>query len=183
MRTIRSVLPAIAFAALLARPAAADGPYAITNWTVDGGGLRWTQLGSVIIAGTIGQPDAALMAGRTQAIQGGFWFANGPVPLDVSPPLALPPAADAIFPARPNPFAGTTRISFALAASGPVDVRVFDVRGRLVRSLDSGVWAAGTYERAWSARDDRGRPLGPGVYLLRVRLPTRTQVQRLVVLN
>jgi len=184
MNRIRSLVAALIAAALLTPPAAADGPYAITKWTVDGGGLRWVQLGPIIVAGTIGQPDAGLIAERVLAIHGGFWFANAPVPLDVPtpPPIAETPI-EAIFAAMPNPFAGATRIRFALAAPGPVDVRVFDVRGRLVRTLEAGVLAAGTYERPWNARDDDGRPLGPGVYLLRVRIPARTRVQRLVVLN
>ncbi len=78
------------------------------------------------------------------------------------------PAACRLYPAQPNPFNPTTVLAFDLAADGPVDLSVFDLRGRLIDVLERGTLPAGHYERSWQARDSRGRPLGSGVYVARL---------------
>lgn len=164
--------------------AAWSQPFAVPRWTVDGGGMGFAQLGPLIVGGSIGQPDAGLLAVRVMSLGGGFWLANGAAPVDVP---VVPPAAggvrDAIHRASPNPFAGATRVSFSLSAPGHVEAGVFDVRGALVRTLESGPLAAGAHVIAWDARDEAGSPVRPGVYLLRVRIPALRDVQKLVILK
>lgn len=46
--------------------------YAITWWTVDGGGGT-SSGGSYTLSGTIGQPDAGVLSGGTYSLTGGFW--------------------------------------------------------------------------------------------------------------
>ncbi|MCA9753566.1 MAG: hypothetical protein KC591_15335, partial [Gemmatimonadetes bacterium] len=64
--------------------------------------------------------------------------------------------------AAPNPFRHDTSITYALARSGAVDLRVFDVRGRLVRELAQGIRAAGRHEEHWDGRDRDGHAMAPG---------------------
>jgi hypothetical protein len=59
-----------------ATPGNPDASYAISWWTVDGGGGA-SQGGPYALTGTIGQPDAGGMAGGTFALRGGFW--SGPL--------------------------------------------------------------------------------------------------------
>jgi len=54
---------------------AANG-YAITWWSVDGGGGMSTG-GSYTVNGTIGQTDTALLTGSGFSLQGGFWSYPG----------------------------------------------------------------------------------------------------------
>lgn len=70
--------------------------------------------------------------------------------------------------AVPNPFNPSTEIVFALPADGPVRVRLYDVSGRLVRTLADGDLAAGEQRLRWDGSDDHGRALASGVYYLRV---------------
>ncbi len=49
-------------------------PFAITSFTVDGGGGT-SAGGTFALSGTIGQPDAGLLAGTGFQCQGGFWGA------------------------------------------------------------------------------------------------------------
>jgi len=46
----------------------------ITRWTIDGGGTMRSAEGDVELSGTIGQPDAGILAGRDVQLAGGFWF-------------------------------------------------------------------------------------------------------------
>lgn len=50
---------------------------------------------------------------------------------------------------------------------GTAEVALFDLQGRLVRTLASGPYAAGVQTVEWDGRDDGGRPVGSGVYFLR----------------
>lgn len=65
-----------------------------------------------------------------------------------------------------NPFSGATRIRFGLARGASFTLSVHDVRGRLVRVLNRGVAPAGDHEVSWSGRDQQGRALPSGTYLL-----------------
>jgi hypothetical protein len=71
--------------------------------------------------------------------------------------------------AAPNPFNPATRIRFGLPAARETSLRVYDVSGRLVRTLlDERLLAAGYHSAEWDGRDDRGAPVGSGVYLYRL---------------
>ena len=78
------------------------------------------------------------------------------------------PSHTALRMAFPNPFDHSTTVVLSLAKSGPASVRVFDVAGRTVRTLLSGVQPAGERQLAWDGRDDAGTRLGAGVYMLRL---------------
>jgi spore coat protein A len=66
---------------------------------------------------------------------------------------------------QPNPFNPSTRIGFRLPTDGPVTLRVYDVRGALVRSLVDGPMAAGTHSVVWDGADDQGSSVASGIYL------------------
>jgi flagellar hook assembly protein FlgD len=71
--------------------------------------------------------------------------------------------------ATPNPFHAGVTIHFALPSASEVDVAVYDLSGRLVRSLDGGRLAAGAGSLTWDGRDQSGRAMGGGIYFIRLR--------------
>jgi hypothetical protein len=85
------------------------------------------------------------------------------------------PAADAspahtvLFPARPNPFRDRTTIGFVLPSPLRAELRLLDVAGRVVRTVDLGPLAAGPHAFDWDGTDDEGRPVASGLYFLRLR--------------
>jgi hypothetical protein len=83
---------------------------------------------------------------------------------------------------RPNPSVGSVAFSLT-AAGGPVSIRVYDVAGRLVRSLVDAPLAAGSHELTWTLTNEQGRRVSPGVYFCRmVTGDWRTQ-RKVVVLS
>ncbi len=68
----------------------------------------------------------------------------------------------------PNPFNPNTTIQYSLAASGPVSLKVYDLRGREVRTLVSGVQDAGPQSIQWNGVDNGGRGVSSGTYLYRL---------------
>lgn len=68
----------------------------------------------------------------------------------------------------PNPSRNPI-VSFTLPNKTVVEVGVYDVQGRKLRTLANGVMEAGTYTRMWDGRDASGQPVGSGVYFYRMR--------------
>ncbi len=80
---------------------------------------------------------------------------------------------------------GVSTVEFGLAQGDRVEVRVFDVSGRLVRTLARRDFAAGEHRLTWDGADDSGRPLARGVYFTQVRYVGRgiTEARKLTVLR
>jgi hypothetical protein len=68
----------------------------------------------------------------------------------------------------PNPFNPTTVIRYELAAPSRVSLRVYDVRGALVRTLEDRSLSAGRYEVGWDGVDNRGGQVASGIYFYRL---------------
>ena len=65
---------------------------------------------------------------------------------------------------HPNPFNPTTEIELRTVAAGHIDLEIYDLRGRRVRSFTLGEQPAGTYRATWRGRDDDGREVAGGTY-------------------
>ena len=68
----------------------------------------------------------------------------------------------------PNPVRATTDISFSVQRPDIVQLRIFDVAGRLVETLVDGAVPAGAHEFTWDARGANGEKLQSGVYFYRL---------------
>ena len=80
----------------------------------------------------------------------------------------------------PNPFTGSTRLSFALPRAADVELRVFGVDGREVTTLLRGPRAAGVHAASWDGRDARGARVPAGVYFLRLAAGRDAATRRVV---
>jgi hypothetical protein len=71
----------------------------------------------------------------------------------------------------PNPFNPFTRIDYQVALTGSlVEIKIFDVSGRLIRNLLREKRAAGEYTVIWDGRDDGGRLVASGLYFSHVKI-------------
>jgi M6 family metalloprotease-like protein len=83
----------------------------------------------------------------------------------------------------PNPFNPSTTIRYELASRARVELRVYDVNGALVRTLVDDVKPAGAYALEWNGRDDRGNPVGSGVYFYRLTAGDFSDVRKMTLLK
>ena len=88
-----------------------------------------------------------------------------------------------LFQNTPNPFNPITHIRFTVDRDGPVAVRVFDVTGRLVRTLVDRPLPAGSHAEGWDGRDTRGNVVASGVYYIRLESDRRTLTRKAVLLR
>ncbi len=84
---------------------------------------------------------------------------------------------------HPNPANPTTTIRFDLGVSGRARVHVFDVAGRLVRSLIDADMDSGRHVVEWDGRNADGVPVSAGVYVRRFDASGATQSRKLVVVR
>jgi hypothetical protein len=80
----------------------------------------------------------------------------------------------------PNPFTRSCTIGFSTPVAGPASLRIYNVAGRLVRTLVSGALEAGAHQRVWDGRDESGSLVGSGVYFYRLTTVSGERSQRAV---
>ncbi|MBK9778403.1 MAG: hypothetical protein IPP62_18935, partial [bacterium] len=165
---------------------------------------------AMILSPEAGTVDAALMGVRSQGIAGQGVLAtvtfrvvaagdaklglgnvtardsaNKPVVMNGAgslPPVSLPSVSE-LRANVPNPFNPSTEFSFVLAQAGPVSLRVYSVRGELVRTLVDQELAVGPHSLTWNGMDDQGRPTASGGYIVRFVAPDRTQTRHITLLK
>jgi parallel beta-helix repeat protein len=110
------------------------------------------------------------------------YTAAGTVAVDPPPAPAPDGAATALM--IPNPMRSSATLTFTLARPGPITVSIYDLRGRLVRTLDSQADAASGPQRiTFDGRSFSGEPLIGGVYFFRIRSPGGAAEGRFVVMR
>jgi hypothetical protein len=83
----------------------------------------------------------------------------------------------------PNPFNPSTTISIGLPSAASVTLSVFDVNGRLVRTLVDGPVPAGFRSFAWDGRDSRGKAVASGVYFYRMTTDRYQKTRKMLLIK
>jgi len=109
-----------------------------------------------------------------------------PVTLTVDDQTAVGdlPSTFALGAAYPNPFNPSTKIAYAIpAGGGRVDLKIFDLSGRLVRTLVSGEMPAGNHTAVWTGLNDAGRRVASGTYFYRLQAPDFDDTRKMVLVK
>jgi hypothetical protein len=83
----------------------------------------------------------------------------------------------------PNPFTPETRIAYSVGRDTHVELKVFDITGRLVTTLASGEVTAGNHKVSWDGKDSGGNAVSPGIYLYRLATPDRTVTRKMALMR
>jgi len=84
---------------------------------------------------------------------------------------------------NPNPFNPRTEIRFEIPRTQDVSLRIYDVRGQLVRTLVQGMQPAGVSAVVWSGEDDRGDQAASGLYFYRLVTDDGEQTRKMLLLK
>ncbi len=85
--------------------------------------------------------------------------------------------------AYPNPFNPQTKIAYNLAIDTNVNISVFDLLGRQVKSLFNGNQTAGSHHVYWNATNETGSNVPSGCYLIRMQAGNTTQMQKVILMK
>jgi outer membrane protein assembly factor BamB len=83
------------------------------------------------------------------------------------------------YPPSPNPASTRSRFEWVLPARAPVSLQIFDVQGRLVRTLVDGERDAGEHVAHWDGRNRGGTEVAAGIYFARLSAPPHEAVRKL----
>jgi hypothetical protein len=115
-----------------------------------------------------GAPGSAIegMSGTTTRCD--VFYVGFPTMVTDAPPSLAATAPSLRLDGRPNPFTASTTLTFQAPRGGGIaSLEVYDVQGRLVRTLIDGFVGSGTGTATWDGRDDRGQLVGAGIYFYR----------------
>ncbi len=93
------------------------------------------------------------------------------------------PKAYALAQNYPNPFNPMTTIKYDMKAKGLVTVKIYDVAGRLVRTLVNEVKDAGAYSAVWDGRNNGGSSVASGIYFYKMETAGFGATKKLVMLR
>jgi hypothetical protein len=111
---------------------------------------------------------------------------DGRILLNASVPAPAPPPIPETLLAQnePNPFNPSTRIRYKLSRDEDVHLAVYDIAGRLVRTLVDRRMGGGTERTVtWDGTDRWGRQVQSGVYFYKVSTPTFTVTKKMTLLK
>lgn len=155
--------------------------YSVSRSVASGTDYHVITNGTVLCLGECSARDVSAVPGATYFYRFDLAFSDGTAASFGPYAVSIPNSPVARI--SPNPFRGDTRVTLSLpggSSLGPVDAeaRILDLQGRTVRVLVHGPLARGTTTLNWDGRGDNGRPLGAGVYFLRVSTPLGSSTAR-----
>ncbi len=100
---------------------------------------------------------------------------------DQSAPVVVAAPATRVSLPRPSLVRDATTISYTVAIPERVSLVVYDAQGRLVRHLTTGMCARGSHSACWDARDDAGRRVPAGAYVIRIETESFSQTRKVVL--
>ncbi len=83
----------------------------------------------------------------------------------------------------PNPFNPDTHIAFSLNNAANVSLKIFNIRGQLVKTLADGKYNTGYHDLIWNGKNDQNKPVSSGVYFYRIVTPGYTDVKKAILLK
>jgi len=150
------------------------------------GGAVAASGGGLVLRATVGEAGVVGLSGNPGLVLGeGFW-ANVFRSIATDTPEGGPAVrsfVNALGGNAPNPFRDETSISYSVAGPSHVALRIFDVTGRRVSTLEDRVLPSGEFRTRWDGRNDQGRSVASGVYFYRIDIGGWSRTERLVKLK
>jgi len=95
----------------------------------------------------------------------------------------IPAAGFTVDAVYPNPFNPSTAVRMYIPLASDLDLAVYDVQGRKIRSLHNGGISAGWHTLVWDGRDDAGRGQASGMYFMRAMNAGEVTVQKMTLVK
>ncbi|MCL1827021.1 MAG: C25 family cysteine peptidase, partial [Candidatus Cloacimonetes bacterium] len=81
----------------------------------------------------------------------------------------VPAVEFALYPNYPNPFNPSTTIKFAIPAPSKVDIKIYNIKGQLVKTLKNEFMDKGIHSVQWHGNDNNDRAVATGIYFIRIQ--------------
>jgi hypothetical protein len=109
---------------------------------------------------------------------------NNVLLLTVEDEVEVKPGLPEVFALRgnsPNPFTGSTEISYDIPRESSVILRIYNIHGQVIRTLVDGAVSAGRHSETWDGLDSEGRRVSAGVYFCEMRSGSFVSTHKLMI--
>ena len=103
--------------------------------------------------------------------------------VSISPDAGTLPEKFALYPAYPNPFNPVTTLRYDLPEGALVNITIYDMMGRQVKTLMNDQQTAGHRSLQWNATNNAGSPVSAGIYLYMIQAGEFRQTRKMVLLK
>jgi len=110
-----------------------------------------------------------------------FSFDKSTTAIDMD--TGLRPGEFSLYQNHPNPFNGSTTITFDLKRETDVRLKFYDLNGRVIRRLVSNRLAAGRHQITWNGKTDAGYEAASGVYIYLIETPEFTESRKALLIK
>lgn len=83
----------------------------------------------------------------------------------------------------PNPFKQHTNIAFDVKQAGFTELRIYNLKGQMVKELHAKNMTAGSYNTYWDGKDENGKSCASGLYYLRMNLGSKRQIKKMLMIK
>ena len=84
----------------------------------------------------------------------------------------------------PNPFNPTTMIGFTLAENELISLNIFDIKGRLVKTLiDNEQLSNGDYQIIWNGKNNFEEYMPSGMYLYKLKSKNHLKMKKMILMK
>jgi hypothetical protein len=101
----------------------------------------------------------------------------------IEDPVAAPANQFAVDQNVPNPFNPSTEIHYSLPFAMAMSLKIYDVEGRMIRTLAEGTMTAGDHVATWDGRDGQGTSVASGIYYYRLESPEYGATRKMVLMK
>ncbi len=83
----------------------------------------------------------------------------------------------------PNPMRGNTNIEIKSNAKSAVEICIYNLKGQMVRNIESSELAKGKTSFVWDGKTDDGRTVSQGIYICKIKSPNNVLTKKLIVIK
>ncbi|MDP8201052.1 MAG: right-handed parallel beta-helix repeat-containing protein [Candidatus Tenebribacter burtonii] len=83
----------------------------------------------------------------------------------------------------PNPFNPSTTIAYSILNDGMIELKVYNIKGQLVKTLVMGEQQTGSYEVVWNGKDNNEKNISSGVYFYKLSTKDKTIMKKMLILK
>ena len=106
--------------------------------------------------------------------------------LDKTIPTSAPSEVKtfALYQNYPNPCTHNTTISYAIPKSGNVSLKVYNIKGQLVKTIVDAHKEEGYYTATWDGKDENGKPVSSGIYFYKLETDnSQSQIRKMLLIR
>ena len=157
----------------------ASAQYVMTKSTISSAGNSASSA-NYILKDAAGQSIAGESKSATRIEQAGFYTYGTKTTVGIQE-LPITPKVFSLSQPFPNPVTkGIANIKYAVPRTSNVNVRIYNVTGRAIKTIANGEKVPGMYNFVWNGSSDNGEKVAQGVYFVRMIAPEYKATKKLI---